>query len=114
MSTAPYVAVATFLDRVHVWWSRLCDRWAMSRAVVDAVADGWVPGPEMVGLPADWLAEWPVSELLECPTEDPAAFDPDACELCGGSGMYAVRQAGVADRCSWVDCPGCSTGRGAA
>ena len=89
--------------------ARLRERWAMERLLVDAVADGWVPEPEMVGLSE---ADVAVLELLECPTGDPAEFDVDDCRLCGGTGMYAVRQAGVADRCSWVDCPGCTRGGG--
>lgn len=91
---AAYVYGAEAAARLRVWWAAKRLRWAMEKARVDAVARGWVPTPEQVGLaPA---------------AEEEREGGPDDCELCVGNGMYAVRMAGVPDRASFVNCPSCS------
>lgn len=131
MSTAPYVAFASVLDRIHTWWTTKRTEWEMDRLLLDQVAAGWVPDPAMVGINQDqpipytptdagwgWLDEatdtwhWtPAGELVfrgaDLPEPDPVEesrpVDLHDCGRCGGQGMTIESVDGESGYrlCSW-------------
>lgn len=118
MSTAPYVAVATLLDRVHSWWEerRLARRLAAEADWLDrvenaAVLAGVVPDPWLVSGPPDGEALAMPSEQAESRPED-----LDDCPRCEGLGMFVSYEGPDGRDAGYRTCSWCSgTGqRGAA
>lgn len=102
MSTAPYIAFATLVDRVAAWWEAKRLEWQLQAAVVDEVAKGWVPTREQVGLPPE-PSEVPEPDEFE----ESRPVDLDDCERCGGTGIVQLPGVRLGHPDSYVDCRVC-------
>lgn len=115
MTTAPYIALATVLDRLDRWWDAKREEWGVAKLLVDEVAAGYIPSPEAVGLLP--VPTEPDIEVLAIPSEHVEArpVDLDDCPRCEGQGMFVSYEDGEAAyrRCGWCSGTGeIAPGRG--